>query len=63
MAQTRRRKSSRAPRRNSNRRRSRKITPTQRRCISEKIPILIKEGRPQRQSIAIAYSICGVKRK
>lgn len=44
--------------RSRSRRRSRKQD-----CVSRKIRILRKEGYPQRQAIAIAYSMCGRARR
>ena len=44
------------------RRRSRRPRPTarQRAYIQRKIPVLLDEGYPQRQAIAIAYRMAGV---
>lgn len=39
-----------------------RLTPEQREFISDKIRILVREGRPQRQAIAIAYRMAGVPR-
>ena len=38
-------------------------TTRQRAFISHKIPILVREGRPQRQAIAIAYRMAGVPQR
>uniref|UniRef100_A0A6C0BPB4 DUF5872 domain-containing protein n=1 Tax=viral metagenome TaxID=1070528 RepID=A0A6C0BPB4_9ZZZZ len=35
---------------------------TLRECVSCKIPVLMREGYPQKQAIAIAYSICTYKK-
>lgn len=32
-------------------------------CVSKKIPILMEEGYPQKQSVAISFSMCQKKRK
>ena len=49
----------RSPRRRSPRRRSPRRSLTKlRKCVSNKIGILRHEGYPQKQAIAIAYSMC-----
>ena len=50
-------------RRASGRRDPQRLTPQQRKFISKKIRILRHEGRPQAQSIAIAYSMAGASRR
>jgi len=47
-----------ASKRKKNRRRSCSPSDSLRECVSCKIPILMREGYPQKQAIAIAYSMC-----